>query len=85
MRNYLIAGPVIRYNRINFLKLDPWKTFDSFGGGGFMELRFAKFLFAGLEVSVNKSPFTKGSTFFTLEEKSWAASAFVSGGFSYEI
>ena len=93
LKNYLIVGPVIRYNRLNFLKLSTYygRTFNSFGGGGFMQLRFAKFLCVGLEVSVNKSPFSTENTVFNVEEGngaeigSWAASAFVSGGFSYEI
>ena len=90
IKNYLVAGPIIRYNRVNFLKVSYGgeNAFNSYGGGGFMEMRFAKILFLGLEVNAITSPFKLKEVFtgtVDLSKELWTVSAFVSGGLSINI
>jgi hypothetical protein len=90
VKEYLIVGPVIRYNRINFLNgsFGVNESFNSYGGGGFMQMHFAKVLFLGFEVNVVNSPFKLSEVFggsVDLDKELWTINAFLSGGFSISI
>lgn len=88
--NYLVVGPVIRYNRVNFLNgsFGTNKNFNCVGAGGYMEMHFAKVAFLGLEMSVVNSPFKFTEVFsgtIDLNKNVWTVNGFVSAGFAHRI
>lgn len=90
VKEYLVAGPIVRYNRINSLEKSFFggkSQFDSYGGGGFMELRFVEVLFVGLEVTALNSPFKLNEFSYSidLDKEKWIICAFISAGFSVNI
>ncbi|MCJ8288868.1 MAG: hypothetical protein HRT58_05590 [Crocinitomicaceae bacterium] len=90
VKEYLIVGPVLRYNRINFLNgsFGVNKSFNSYGGGGFMEMHFAKILFLGFEVNAVNSPFKFTEVFsgsIDLNKELWTINAFISVGVSISV
>ena len=90
VKEYLIVGPVLRYNRINLLNgsFGVNKSFNSYGGGGFMEMHFAKILFLGFEVNAVNSPFKFTEVFsgsIDLNKELWTINAFISVGVSISV
>ncbi|MDX2361805.1 MAG: hypothetical protein QNK23_13430 [Crocinitomicaceae bacterium] len=94
---YFIAGPAVRYERLWWKSIQPGGIttqsggYNVYGGGGFIHGRFLKFLYAGVEFEMLKSPFLKSSSknfngsIDGTGKGSWAPILLVGGGFSMEF
>ncbi|MFN5149831.1 MAG: hypothetical protein ACK457_06725 [Flavobacteriia bacterium] len=82
---YLIAGPIIRYQRYwtNNLQTSQKFGYNSYGAGIFGHARFANALFLGTEIEFMRSPLTN---FGAVSSNGVLAPAvFIGGGFSREF